>query len=165
MRRIAMLLLSAVAFAGLSTGAEAATAKKKAVLKAKPITKAPPAATSSSGGTGFYVGVNGGYDWGRATFNQITFRIVCAAPMQRATFAKLTASPAPPPRLPNMRASAAARLSARPENSRSTRALISMRGLVFCPVPSPRLTSRRGNGQWRDTMNCPGTVPLSRATP
>ena len=56
MRRIAMLLLSAVAFAGLSTGAEAATAKKKAVLKAKPITKAPPAATSSSGGTGFYVG-------------------------------------------------------------------------------------------------------------
>jgi outer membrane immunogenic protein len=72
MRHIAMLLLSAVAFAGLSTGAEAA-AKKKAVLKAKPITKAPPATTSSSGGTGFYVGINGGYDWGRVSFSEFPF--------------------------------------------------------------------------------------------
>jgi outer membrane immunogenic protein len=64
MRRIAMLLLSTVAFAGLNSLAEAADKK---VLKAKPITKAPPP-QPSSGGSGFYVGINGGYDWSRVSF-------------------------------------------------------------------------------------------------
>jgi outer membrane immunogenic protein len=72
MRRIAMLLLCAVACAGLSSEANSATPKKKIVLKAKPITKAPPAVPSSAG-SGFYVGVNGGYSWGRATLGDFTF--------------------------------------------------------------------------------------------
>ena len=42
----AMLLLCAVACAGLSSEANSATPKKKVVLKAKPIAKAPPAAPS-----------------------------------------------------------------------------------------------------------------------
>jgi outer membrane immunogenic protein len=63
MRRFAMLLLSAVAFAGLTAEVEA---KKRVVTKAQPITKAPPPAPS--GTTGFYVGINGGYGWNRATF-------------------------------------------------------------------------------------------------
>ena len=66
MRRLAMLLLSAVAFAGLSADVEAAT-KQRVVTKAKPITKAPP--PTSSGTTGFYIGINGGYGWNRATFS------------------------------------------------------------------------------------------------
>src|SRR5687768_14060439 len=67
MLRLAMLLLSAVAFAGLSISADAAS--KRVVTKAKPVTKAPPPATSSSGNSGFYAGINGGYDWGRARFS------------------------------------------------------------------------------------------------
>ena len=65
MRRFAMLLLSAVAFAGLSADVKAAD--KRVVTKAKPVTKAPP--PPSSGSSGFYIGINGGYDWGRAKFS------------------------------------------------------------------------------------------------
>jgi outer membrane immunogenic protein len=65
MRRIAMLFLSMVAFAGMMSGAEAQT-KKRLVTKAVPITKAPPAPVSRS--LGLYIGVNGGYGWNRATF-------------------------------------------------------------------------------------------------
>ena len=72
MRRIAMLLLCAVACAGLSSEANSATPKKKVVLKAKPIAKAPPAAPSP-GGSGFYAGINGGYSWGRATLRELSF--------------------------------------------------------------------------------------------
>ena len=72
MRRIAMLLLCAVACAGLSSEANSATPKKKVVLKAKPIAKAPPAAPSP-GGSGFYAGINGGYSWGRATLREFSF--------------------------------------------------------------------------------------------
>lgn len=67
MRRLAIILLSTVAFGGFSAGAEAAD---KPVLKAKPIRKAPP--PESTGGSGFYVGINGGYDWGRASFSNFT---------------------------------------------------------------------------------------------
>jgi outer membrane immunogenic protein len=74
MRRMAMLLLAAVAFTSLGLSAAVAdeppartAKKKKAVLKAKPITKAPPPTRSAS--SGFYVGVNGGYNWGRATLS------------------------------------------------------------------------------------------------
>jgi outer membrane immunogenic protein len=70
MRPVAMLLLCVVALADGSAGAEAAD--KKVVRKAKPIAKAPPPAPSS-GGTGFYVGFNAGYGWGRATFSQLPF--------------------------------------------------------------------------------------------
>jgi outer membrane immunogenic protein len=69
MRRFAMLLLSAVAFAGLNADVEAAS-KKRVVTKATPITKAPPPA--SSGTTGFYIGINGGYSWNRATYSDST---------------------------------------------------------------------------------------------
>ena len=72
MRPVAMLLLCAVALAGVSAGAGAEVADKKLVRKAKPIAKAPPPAPSS-GGTGFYVGVNAGHGWGRATFSQLPF--------------------------------------------------------------------------------------------
>jgi outer membrane immunogenic protein len=68
MRRFAMLLLSTAAFVGLSTGVEAAD--KRVVTKAKPVTKAPPP-VASSGTTGFYIGINGGYDWGRAKFSDV----------------------------------------------------------------------------------------------
>ena len=62
-RHLAMLLVSVVAFAGISTVSQAAD---QLVTKAKRVvTKAPP----PSGSTGFYVGINGGYDWGRATFS------------------------------------------------------------------------------------------------
>ena len=70
MRRIAMLLLGAVALTGLSAEAEADTAG--VVLKAKPIAKAPPPARSY-GASGFYIGINGGYDWGRAKFSGFPF--------------------------------------------------------------------------------------------
>ena len=69
MRRLAVILMSAVAFAGFSASADAAD---KPVLKAKPIRKAPPSSTTSSSGTGFYVGLNGGYNWGRASFSDLT---------------------------------------------------------------------------------------------
>lgn len=69
MLRLAVLLLSTVAFVGVSTGVEAATkAKKRVVMKAKPITKAPPK-PASAGSLGLHVGIIGGYDWGRATFS------------------------------------------------------------------------------------------------
>jgi outer membrane immunogenic protein len=61
MRRLAFLLLSTVAFAGLSADANAQSAKR-AVYKA-PVVKAPPPASS---GSGFYIGVNAGYGWNRA---------------------------------------------------------------------------------------------------
>jgi outer membrane immunogenic protein len=78
MRRMAMLVLAAVAFT--SAGVSAAVAdepppraakKSKAVLKTKPITKAPPPSRATS--SGFYVGVNGGYNWGRATLSGFPF--------------------------------------------------------------------------------------------
>ncbi len=68
MRRLALLLLSTVAFVGLSADANAQKAKR-AVYKA-PVVKAPP---PSSSGSGFYLGVNGGYGWNRAHFyNAVT---------------------------------------------------------------------------------------------
>lgn len=83
MHRLAMLLLCAVACTGFSTPgkadapppkneAAAKPLKKKIVLKARPIVKAPPRPVTS-GGSGFYVGINGGYDWGRATFTGFPF--------------------------------------------------------------------------------------------
>ena len=70
--------LAAVAFTSAGVSAAVAdepparTAKKtKAVLKAKPITKAPPPSAATS--SGFYVGVNGGYNWGRATLSGFPF--------------------------------------------------------------------------------------------
>ena len=66
-RHLAMLLVSVVAFAGISTVSQAAD--QQLVTKAKRVvTKAPPP-PPPSGSTGFYVGINGGYDWGRATFS------------------------------------------------------------------------------------------------
>jgi outer membrane immunogenic protein len=76
MRRMAMLLFAAVAFTNFDVSAAVAdepparTAKKKVVLKAKPITKAPP---PSQHQFGVLVGVNGGYDWGRATLSGFPF--------------------------------------------------------------------------------------------
>ena len=66
MLRLAVGLLSAVAFAGLSANADAADMIVKA-----PITKAPPK-PELSGNLGIYLGVFGAYDWGRATFSDAT---------------------------------------------------------------------------------------------
>jgi len=75
---MAMLVLAAVAFTSLGMSAAIAdeppppkTKKTKVVLKAKPITKAPPLVRTTS--SGFYVGVNGGYNWGRATLSGFPF--------------------------------------------------------------------------------------------
>lgn len=65
MRRIAILLLGAVALTGLSSAADASDIARKAW----PIRKAPPPSPPPPATTGFYVGINGGYDWGRATFS------------------------------------------------------------------------------------------------
>ena len=67
MLRLAVGLLSAVAFAGLSANADAADMIVKA-----PITKAPPK-PEPSGNLGIYLGVFGAYDWGRATFSRSSF--------------------------------------------------------------------------------------------
>jgi outer membrane immunogenic protein len=58
MRPLAILLVSAVAFAGVNADAHAAD---RLVTKA-PIVKAPPPAPAPAG-TGFYIGVNAGYSW------------------------------------------------------------------------------------------------------
>jgi outer membrane immunogenic protein len=65
MRRIAVIVLSVVALAGLGVSANAADI----VRKAKPIVKAPP--PSAPGTSGFYIGVNGGYHWGRTSFSAL----------------------------------------------------------------------------------------------
>ena len=67
MRRLAVILMSAVAFASFTSVVDAAD---RPVLKAKPIVKAPPPPPpASTSGSGFYAGINGGYDWGRATYS------------------------------------------------------------------------------------------------
>ncbi len=65
MRRLAVLLVSAVALSGLSAEADAKSPKRP-VYKA-PVVKAPPPA--ASGGTGFYIGAVGGYSWSRANLS------------------------------------------------------------------------------------------------
>jgi outer membrane immunogenic protein len=69
MRRFAIFLMSVVALTSSGIGADAAD---KPVTKAKLIRKAPPPPVPSSGGTGFYVGINGGYNWGRASYSDPT---------------------------------------------------------------------------------------------
>jgi outer membrane immunogenic protein len=64
MRHLAILLVSAVAFAGVSAEAHAT---KRLVTKA-PAVKAP----SPSAGTGFYIGANAGYSWSRGFYSDPT---------------------------------------------------------------------------------------------
>lgn len=72
MLRLAMVLLGALAFAGLNEAAHAADAR--IVTKAPPITKAPPKVVTK---LGLHVGINGGYGWNRATiFNPLSSRSI-----------------------------------------------------------------------------------------
>lgn len=63
MLRLAMVLLGALAFAGLNFDAHAADTP---VTKARPVAKAPPKTVTK---LGLYVGAVGGYSFGRATFS------------------------------------------------------------------------------------------------
>src|SRR4030088_1951555 len=77
--------MRASTFSAIATAAFAAMAAIPAAsaadLAARPYTKAPPAMVEVWNWTGFYVGGNGGYSWGRSRTDVTYFNTVTGAPI------------------------------------------------------------------------------------